>query len=189
MKKFFGFLFIVLFLTSCGYKPSMNYARDSIGGLVYVEVKFSNKNPKNTVLIKDAMNELVITKFGRKLTHHKELADTIINLKLKSYSLGEISFDKDGYIKLYRAKVSIATTYAKYKDGKKITSKSFTTSGFYDFSIDDEISQITDAKTYEAIKESSSKALDEIISRIAVSDYSSHIKNQTSDLNISNATN
>ena len=112
-------LLTIFIFTSCGYKPSMNYARDSIDGLVYVKVKFSNQNPKNTVLIKDAMNELVIAKFGRKLTHHKELADTIINLKLKSYSLGEISFDKDGYIKLYRAKVSIATTYSKYKNGKK----------------------------------------------------------------------
>jgi hypothetical protein len=180
-NRFFGFwivaILFALLLTSCGYKPSLNYARDSIDGLVYVEVKFSNQNPKNTVLIKDAMNELVITKFGAKLTHHKELADTLIYLKLKSYSLGEVSFDKDGYIKLYRAKVSIATTYSKYANGKKSSTKSFTTSGFYDFSIDDD-SSITDEKTFEAIKESSSKALNEIISKIAVSNYSAKIKSK-----------
>jgi len=171
MKNRFLILLVIFLFTSCGYKPSIDYAKKAIDGLVYVEVKFSNKNPKNTVLIKDAMNELVISKFGRELIQNKNIADTIIKLKLKSYSLSQISFDKDGYIKLYRAKVNIKTTYSKLKNSKIVLTKSFSTSGFYDFSIDDDVSQITDAKIYEAIKESASKALNEIISKIAILNY------------------
>jgi hypothetical protein len=158
------FGFVIFLLSACGYKPSINFAKESIGQSVYVEVKFKSDNPKNTVLIKDAMNELIMTKFGSRLVDNEKIADTVIILSLQAFSLSEISFDEEGYVKLYRSRTTIATNYETKSKKKK---GSFVTSGFYDFSVDND-STITDSKTFEAIKSASSKALDEIISKIAI---------------------
>ena len=62
IKNIFLFLIVVFFI-GCGYKPSSYYSKNEIGGFVYVNVAIDINNAQNSVLIKDAMNEMVINQF------------------------------------------------------------------------------------------------------------------------------
>ena len=162
--KIFFFAFILLF-TACGYKPSINYAKNEIQGNVFVDFSIDLQDPRNSVLIKDAMNEILIHNFGTKLVFDKKEAQTILNIRMKSISMEELQYDEYGFNKLYKAKVVISVMY---KNQKKI--RSFDVRGDYDFAIDTN-STITDTKRFEAIKNASSKALLEMISKIAVESF------------------
>lgn len=160
------FSFILAFvLSGCGYKPSSVYAKKEINGNVFVDLFIDYKDPKNAVLIKDAMNEILVHRLGSNLVYDKSLADTIIDLKLGSVSMSEIQYDTQGYVKLYKATVSIAVGYKNKEKSNK-----FSVSGTYDFSIDGG-GTITDTKRFEAIKNASSKALEEVLSKIAVASF------------------
>jgi hypothetical protein len=94
----------------------------------------------------------------------KELADTIVVLRLNSTSFATLQYDSDGYSKLYKATSSISVQYNNIKQKLR---RNFSVSGTYDFSIDSG-GTISDSKRFEAIKAASSKALDEVISKIAI---------------------
>ena len=64
---FFTFALCLVVMTGCGYKPSSYYAKKEISGKVYVDLHVNLEDPKNSVLIKDAMNKLLITRLGSKL--------------------------------------------------------------------------------------------------------------------------
>lgn len=169
-RKLFKNLLLITFLfftfNACGYKSTTSYAKQEISGKVYVDLEINLEDPKNAVLIKDALNELLINKLEKKIVYEKSQADTIMNIKLNSLSLSELSFGDDGYAKLYKSIVSLTVTYNK-KDGKQ---KSITLTGRYDFSIDEgEI--ISDLKRFEAIKSASERALDELVSKLAVESF------------------
>ncbi len=156
----------LLILTGCGYKPTVHYAKKEITGSVYVDLDVNIEDPKNSVLVKDAMNELLVHKLGSKLVYNKKHADTVMFVKLNSVSLSELSYNEDGYIKLYKATTSINV---RYINSLKKTS-SFSVSGTYDFSIDDG-GTISDTKRFEAIKNAANKALDEVLSKIAIQTF------------------
>jgi len=158
-------IFAVLLLTACGYKPSSYYAKQQLKGNVFVNLIIDIKDPRNAVLIKDAMNEILVHRLDSKLVNKRSLADTIVDLKLNSVSMNLLQDDEKGYNKLYQAVVSISV---KYRNDK--ISESFTVSGDYDFSIDDGTT-ITDTKRFEAIRRASSEALEEVISKIAVNSF------------------
>lgn len=160
----FSFL-LVFAITACGYKPSSYYAKEQLSGNIFVNLIVDLKDPRNAVLIKDAMNELLVHRLGSKIVYDRALADTIIDVKLKSVSMTVLQDDEDGYSKLYQA---VANIYVKYSNKKE--TKIFNVSGDYDFSIDDGTT-ITDIKRFEAIKNASSEALEEIISKIAVNSF------------------
>ena len=162
MYKFFGFLLIAIFIGGCGYKPSVQYTKDVLGERIHVEVAISRKDPKNSVIIKDAVNEAVITRFGGKLST-KELADSQLYAKIGSTTFSPILYDKDGYVVSYKASVSLSIRYVT-KNGKK---ESFSTTGEYDFPIQAN-SVISDTNRFEAIKFASLDALNEVISKIAM---------------------
>ncbi len=158
-------LLISFIILGCGYKPSSWYARQAINGNVFVDIKINIIDPRNAVLIKDAMNEIVVNKFGSKLTTNKKLANTLVNLELGTVSLTQIQYDVDGYVRLYRILVPINVTYKNDKKRGK-----FAVKGDYDFSIGDD-TVISDAKRFEAIKQAASNAMDEIVSKLAVESY------------------
>ncbi len=162
MKKFLVFLVVLIFINACGYRPSAQYAREVLGERLHVEVTISRKDPKNTVLIKDAVNEAVITRFGAKLSP-KELADTHINLSMGSISFTPILYDTNGYVIAYKAKVSLNI---KYTTKDKKTSR-FSTTGEFDFPIEAN-SVISDSKRFDAIRLASIDALNEFSSKISV---------------------
>jgi hypothetical protein len=162
MNKFFGFLLVAIFISGCGYKPSANYTKKALGERIHVEVEISRKDPKNSVLIKDAVNESVITRFGGKLST-KELADSELYAKIGSTTFTPILYDKDGYVVSYKATVSLSIKYTT-KNGTK---ESFSTTGEYDFPVEAN-SVISDTNRFEAIKFASLDALNEVVSKIAL---------------------
>lgn len=161
-KSFIVSVLVLFLFTACGYKPSSVYAKKEIYGKVFVELNVNIEDPKNSVLIKDAMVELLVHRLGSKLVNKKELADTIVNVKLNSVGLSTLQYDDSGYIKLYKARANINVDYKNKENARK-----FNVSGTYDFSIEDG-GTISDSKRFEAIKAASNKAMDEVISKIAV---------------------
>lgn len=165
---FFVFTISLAFLfNACGYKPSSYYAKKEMDGNVFVKLDVSLEDPKNSVLVKDAVNKILIQKLDSKLVNDEKDADVIMNLGINSVRISTLQYDKEGYNKLYKAEVVIKINYYRKDDGKR---KSFTVDGEYDFSIDKDTT-ITDTNRFEAITNASSKAVDEILSKIAVSSF------------------
>jgi len=158
----FLFLLIPFLLISCGYKPSSVYTKKVLGNNIHVSANISRTDPKNSVLIKDAVNEAVVGRFDSKLANKKD-ADTDLIINIGSVSFTALSYDQDGYVISYKAKVILNTTY-KTSSGR---SRSFSTTGEFDFPIEAN-SVISDTKRFEAIKFAASDAINEIISRIAI---------------------
>ena len=169
-------LFVLLTLSlcfftfnGCGYKPSVSYAKKELAGKVFVNLFVDIKDPKNSVLIKDAMNQLLVQKLGAKLVYDEAHADTVMNLKINSVNMSVLQYNSEGYNQLYRATVNILVSYFNKEKNNPTT---FTVSGENDFSVgDDDDDTITDTIRYEAIKEASNDALDEVLSRIAVASF------------------
>ena len=164
LKSIVLVFFIGLVFVACGYKPGSTYAKKEINGKVFVDLKVNIEDPKNSVLIKDAMNELLVHKLDRKLVSKKELADTIVIVTLNSTGFSALQYDTDGYVKLYKANSSINVNY---ENKNQELSRNFSVSGTHDFAIDSG-GTISDAKRFEAIKIASTKAMDEVISKIAI---------------------
>ena len=161
----FLLIFVITGLTACGYKPTSHYAKEQLKGKIFVNLIIDLKDPRNAVLIKDAMNEILVHRLDSKIVYDRKLADTIMDVELKSVSMNVLQDDESGYNKLYKAVANIDVKYTNKKE-----SRSFNVSGDYDFSIDDG-SSITDTKRFEAIKNASTEALEEVISKIAVNSF------------------
>ena len=163
LKRFIGVALIFLFMMGCGYKPSSYYTKKILGDKIYAQVYIDIKDPENSVLIKDAINEAIVSKFRSKIVDKKELANSLFYVKFKSKNFIPIAYDRDGYVVAYKTKVLLNITYID-KIGKK---DSFDVSGTYDFPIEAN-SVISDAKRFEAIKFASYKAISEFVSKISV---------------------
>ena len=162
------FTFAICFsLVSCGYKPSSYYAKKEMEGNVFVNINVSLEDPKNSVLVKDAIIKLLIQKLDSKLVSEQSKADVIMNIAISSVSLQTLQYDSSGYNKLYKAVVVLGVNYTRKDNGVK---KSFTVDGEYDFSVDNGAT-ITETKRFDAISNASNKALDEVLSKIAVSSF------------------
>jgi hypothetical protein len=162
MKKVVGFALLVLFLNSCGYKPTAIYTKNVLGSKIYADVETSLEDPENSILIKDAINEAIINKFHSKLVS-KDDATSTLKIKLSSVRFQPIEYDNNGYVIAYKTLVKLSTTYID-KSSKKDTIK---TTGDYDFNIES-LSVISDSKRFNAIKEASQKAIDAFISKISI---------------------
>ncbi|RUM67093.1 MAG: hypothetical protein DSZ06_02040 [Sulfurospirillum sp.] len=154
--------FLIIFLLGCGYKPTAKYTKDILGNKIYAKVNTSLRDPQNSVLIKDALNEAIVDKFHSKISSKNE-ASSILNVDLNLVKFIPIAYDKNGYVISYKTLVKLKTQYSN-KDGKTQT---FITEGDYDFNIQT-LSVISDSKRFEAIKEASQKAIDAFISRVSV---------------------
>ena len=75
MNKPFLYLVVLVFLAGCGYKPATYYAKKEITGLVYTNIDINIDSTSNSLLLKDTMNEMVLTQLGAELTDDKEKAD------------------------------------------------------------------------------------------------------------------
>jgi len=162
--RFFLYSVLALLLFSgCGYKPSSYYAKKAIDGKVYVDLVMNMDNTRNTVLVKDAMNALILNEFSAKLTNNKEEADTYVVISLSGVSHSSINTGDDGYTDSYRTTVVVNIKYTK----KGLKTKSLNVSDYYDFSVDSD-SVVTDQKKKTAVKNAAAKALDNLFSKIAV---------------------
>ena len=156
------YILIPLLLVGCGYKPSSMYTKKVLGKNIHVGVTISRSDPKNSVLIKDAVNEAVVGRFGAKLSDKKS-ADTNLVVSIGSVSFSPTVYDRDGYVIAYKAKVTLNSSF---KDDKGVA-KNFSTVGEFNFPIEAN-SVISDTKRFEAIKNASSDAINEIVSKISI---------------------
>lgn len=159
--------FVVFVLAGCSYKPTTHYAKEEISGNIYVKLIINLQDPKNAVLIKDALNDLLIHRLDANVVKDKSLADIFMEVKLNSASLSVLQYDEDGYNKVFKTTVSINVNYQKANERAK---KSFSISGEDTFSIEDG-TVISDTKRYESIKSASDDALRNVISKIAVQSF------------------
>lgn len=166
MKIFISIILSFFIFTGCGYKPTATYASKAISGKTYVNVNIDIDNAANSVLLKDAIIELLIGKFGVQITTNKNDATSFIEAKLKSVSQTLIQTDTQGFAKVYRENVTVEITY--YQKNKQ--HKTFTLSNYYDFTVDND-SSVTQTKKDEAVKIAISKALVNIFSKIAVDTF------------------
>ncbi|MCT7551754.1 LPS assembly lipoprotein LptE [Aliarcobacter butzleri] len=157
-----AFLFV-----ACGYKPSTYYAKKEMEGNVYVKLDVSLIDPRNSVLVKDAVTKILIQKLDSNLVDKEKDADVVMNLGISSVNLSALQYDAKGYNKLYKAQVFIRVDYYRKENGIK---KSFTVDGEYDFAVDIG-GTITDANRYDAITKASDQAVSEVVSRIAVQSF------------------
>jgi hypothetical protein len=160
-------LFISFSFLACGYKPSSYYAKKEMEGNVFVKLNVSLEDPKNAVLVKDAINKILIQKLDSRMVSDQNNADVMMNLAINSVRISTLQYDRKGYNKLYKAVVVIKVDYFRKDDGIK---KSFTVDGEHDFAIDIGTT-ITDTNRFDAISNASDKAINEILSRIAVSSF------------------
>ena len=159
------FTFIISFsFFGCSYKPSSQYAKEEIQGNVFVKVAIDLEDPQNSVLIKDSINKLLIQKLDADIVNTESLADTIMYIEVNRVRMQELQYDDLGYNKLYRALVSINVSYSKKGEKKK---KSFIVDGEHNFSVDNGTT-INSNVRYDAIRKASDKALEEVLSKIAV---------------------
>ena len=140
----------------------MLYTKSLMGDKIFVEVRTSLQDPENSVLIRDALNEAVISRFRSRIVPRKD-ADSTLVMSLKKVSFVPIQYDKNGYVIAYKTYVDLLT---HYRD-KKGRSGDIFSQGDYDFAIESN-SVISDTKRFEAIKHASYKAIDGFISKLSV---------------------
>ena len=155
-------VYLSLFFLSCGYKPTAIYSKDILGDRIFADVKISLKDPENSIIIKDALNEAIVTKFHSQISP-KEQATSKLFVELESVDFRPIEYDKNGYVVTYKSVVTLKTRYID-KDAHETL---LISSGDYDFNIES-LSVISDTLRFNAIKEASLKAIDALISKISI---------------------
>lgn len=161
IQKFWLFLVFITFI-GCSYAPISKITKEILGEKVYAQTEISIKDPKNSVLISDALKAAIISRFHAKLTKKKD-ADTIIYANIHSVEFSPTIYDRLGYVTAYKAFVRIKFKTI-YKNGEQ---SEFICDGDYNFKIESN-SVISDTKRFEAIKFASQDALDEYIARTAM---------------------
>lgn len=160
MRILAGCIIAVMMFTGCGYVSAAHYAQSVVGESVSTEVLISMEDPQNTVIIKDAVDTAVITKFRTTLTS-KSASQTHLKIKISSVGFSPLRYDTNGYVTTYRTTVSMhidRTTQEKLHG--------YNVSGMYDFDIQPN-AIISDQARFNAISLSAQKAIDAFIAQIA----------------------
>ena len=157
MKKFLFFL-PFLFL-ACGYKPSAVYQQNILGENIKPVVEIDPKSPRETIFLKDAVNDAVYTVLGRNVCYQN--CDTVMQVSASSSSIYPLDYDENGLPILYRSKVVLNV---KLTDKNKKV-RNYTVSGIYDFKVTTD-SVLTDQTKLNAYKQASLNALNKLIAEI-----------------------
>ena len=158
-KKIILLLFIIT-LSACGYKPSAKFSRMALGDKISTSVVISAVDPENTVIIKDAVDNAIITVFQASLVS-KSKSDTHLVLNMGNPSYHPIVYDQNGFITGYRMVVAL-NIQSKHK-GK---SKSYSVRGTYDFTVAPN-AIVTDQQRFEAIGFSTQKAIKAFVAQVS----------------------
>lgn len=153
-------LILAMILAGCGYAPASHYAKKIVGESVSTEVVISMEDPQNTVIIKDAVDMAVITKFRASLVS-KNSSQTHLKFTIRSVRFSPLRYDTNGYVITYRTTVSMGverTTGA--------SKGNYHVAGVYDFDIEPN-AIISDQARFEAIRQGAQKALDSFIAQVA----------------------
>ncbi len=158
--RFIAACAIVLLCAGCGYKATSHYVNNVIGGTVSTEVYVSLHDPENSVIIKDAVDRAVISRFKSQLRDKDEaathLAITISDIKFKP-----LKYDINGYVTAFQTDVfmQILRTTGDF-------SKTYLSRGSYDFGIRAN-AIISEKVRFEAIKNGAQKAIDSFLAQIS----------------------
>ena len=168
-------LFIIHFslfiaIAGCGYKPTSHYIKPVVEESVSTQIVISMKDPDNTVLLKDALNEAVVNRFRTKLTDEKH-AKTHLLIALRDTKFDPVRYDRHGYIIAYRAIVWLDIDRMTGE-----TKKRYHVRGTYQFTIEPN-AIITDIIRYDAIRYGAQKALDSFVAQVAA-EGSGKVKNE-----------
>lgn len=150
----------MMMFTGCGYVSAAHYAQSVVGESVSTEVLISAEDPQNTVIIKDAVDTAVITKFRTSLTS-KNASQTHLKIKISSVGFSPLRYDTNGYVVTYRTTVNMKVDRVTLEK-----SHAYSTSGMYDFDIEPN-AIISDQARFNAISLSAQKAIDVFIAQIA----------------------
>ncbi|MDF1881730.1 hypothetical protein JHD50_10535 [Sulfurimonas sp. MAG313] len=159
MQRLFNIFLVFIFITGCGYLPASKQARKVVGASLYVEVVVPLDDPENAVIIKDATRQAVVTRFHSALVSASKAKTTLL-VKLSNISFVPLQYDKNGYIAVYRAIISLNIT-RKRGNSKKI----YRSKGIFDFTIEPN-AVITDNQRFNAITQASLKALDSFVAQV-----------------------
>lgn len=152
-------LIALILLSGCGYQPASHFAQNGVGESVSTEVVVLMEDPQNTVIIKDAVDMAVITKFRSALVS-KSASKTHLKIGVESVSFTPVRYNTDGYIITYRTSVVMKTDRIT---GEQI--RTYRTKGLYDFAIEPN-AIITDQARFEAIREGAQKGIDSFIAQV-----------------------
>ncbi|MDP3266504.1 MAG: LPS assembly lipoprotein LptE [Sulfuricurvum sp.] len=160
MRILLGCIVAVMIFTGCGYVSAAHYAQSVVGESVSTEVLISMEDPQNTVIIKDAVDTAVITKFRTSLTS-KNASQTHLKIQIASVGFTPLRYDTNGYVTTYRTTVNMSIERKRLEK-----THSYSTSGRYDFDIEPN-AIISDQARFNAISLSAQKAIDAFIAQIA----------------------
>ena len=158
MKKLFFFL--PLIFVACGYKPSVDYQNRLLGNQIKTVVNIDAQNPRETIFLKDALNDAVYTILGKNVCYNNCTSTLIINPSFSA--LDVLDYDKNGYPVLYRSKVVLNVTL---KD-KNLKIRHYTVNGIYDFRVESQ-SIVNDETKLNAYKNASINALNKLFATLA----------------------
>ena len=160
MRILAGCIIAVMMFTGCGYVSAAHYAQSVVGESVSTEVLISMEDPQNTVIIKDAVDSAVITKFRTTLTS-KNSSQTHLKIRIISVGFSPLRYDTNGYVTTYRTTVNM---HIDRMTSDKVYG--YNTWGMYDFDIEPN-AIISDQARFNAITVSAQKAIDAFIAQIA----------------------
>ena len=161
MKYFSLLLIAILAYTGCGYKPTASYARSVLCSNVSVGVDVYAADPANSVIIKDAVLQALITRF-KVITTGRKFSVTHLDVTLKRVGETAIEYDLNGYVIGKRITTNLAIV--RHTKGVK---KSYNVTGTFDFRIEPN-AIVSDTDRFKAIKAASLKAIDALIIQLAV---------------------
>jgi hypothetical protein len=160
MQKLVAFLITVILLGGCGYKAASHYAKSVVGDKISTQVYVSLQDPQNAVIIKDAVDHAVITRFKGQLCDRSvsqtHLAITISDIKFKP-----LKYDTNGYVIGYQTDVFMQVLRTTGE-----LSKTYLSRGSYDFAIRAN-AIISEKARFEAIKNGAQKAIDSFIAQVS----------------------
>ncbi len=152
---------MLLFVFSgCGYKPSSAYQEKITGNNIKVVVNIDVENPRETIFLKDAINDAVYSSLGKDICHSN--CDSTMIINPDSSTLEILDYDKNGYPVLYRSEVVLNITVID-KNGKK---RNYSAEGTYDFRIQSN-SIVDDETRLNAYKNASINALNKFFALLA----------------------
>ncbi len=131
-----------------------------MGDRVSTEVKISMVDPQNTVIIKDALNRAIITRFKSSLVD-RDSSSMHLDIKLRRVTFVPLVYDSNGFIITYRTKITLDIL----RTSKDIV-KNYSVKGNYDFKIEPN-AVISDQARFNAIEQSADRALNSFIAIIA----------------------
>ena len=150
----------VLFLSACGYRPSAHFTPKVIGEKVYTKVDVSLSDPENSVLIKDALNQALYSRF-KTLASTKNEAQSSIFVAYKSIQFVPLQYDENGYVVQNQANILLNFRLEK---GDQQEERSIM--GRYEFPIRPSAIISNDLR-FKAIEQGSLHALDQFIAYIS----------------------